>query len=83
MSIYESIIAGLNEAIEDARSERGVLERHTVESDTECIVLPLALPPHNTNVVWFDAKSSFSPVFVEVKLKHKEIAGGGVLACAA
>ena len=79
MSIYESIIAGLNEAIEDARSERGVLERHTVE----CIVLPLALPPHNTNVVWFDAKSSFSPVFVEVKLKHKEIAGGGVLACAA
>ncbi|MBQ9388660.1 MAG: hypothetical protein IJU07_00605 [Synergistaceae bacterium] len=31
MSLYESIIAGLTEAVEDARSEHKVLKRHTME----------------------------------------------------
>ena len=31
MSIYESIIAGLTEAVEDSRSEKKVLKRHTME----------------------------------------------------
>ena len=31
MSIYESIIAGLTEAVEDSKSEQKVLKRHTME----------------------------------------------------
>ena len=44
MSVYEDIIAGLIEAIDDARSERKTLKRHTVElddEDTEYIILSL------------------------------------------
>ena len=29
-SVYESIVAGLNEAIEDAKSDKPILKRHTV-----------------------------------------------------
>lgn len=31
MSVYESIITGLTEAVEDAKSEQKVLKRHTME----------------------------------------------------
>ena len=31
MSVYDSIIAGLTEAVEDARNEREPLKRHTME----------------------------------------------------
>lgn len=31
MSVYDSIIAGLTEAIEDVRSEQKILKRYTVE----------------------------------------------------
>ena len=31
MSVYESIIAGLTEAVEDSHSEQKVLKRHTME----------------------------------------------------
>lgn len=32
MNVYEGIIAGLMEAMDDARGERPVLKRHTIES---------------------------------------------------
>ena len=35
MSIYESIIAGLTEAVEDSKSEQKVLKRHTMEVSDE------------------------------------------------
>lgn len=31
-SVYESIMTGLNEALEDSRSEKPVLERHKVQN---------------------------------------------------
>ena len=31
MNVYESIIAGLTEAVDDARSEQKLLKRHTLE----------------------------------------------------
>ncbi|MBR1657772.1 MAG: hypothetical protein IJ697_04820 [Synergistaceae bacterium] len=31
MSVYESIIAGLTEAVEDARSEQKILKHYTME----------------------------------------------------
>ena len=31
MSVYDSIVAGLTEAVEDARSEHKALKRHTME----------------------------------------------------
>ncbi len=35
MSVYESIIAGLTEAIEDVRNEHKILKRHTIEMAKE------------------------------------------------
>ena len=86
MSVYEDIIAGLIEAIDDARSERKTLKRHTVElddEDTEYIILPSDFIPCRTEVMWFDARDKVSSVAFELNPQHEETAGGGVLSCAA
>lgn len=40
MSVYESIIAGLTEAVDDARSEQKVLKRHTIEIPDDSYTAP-------------------------------------------
>ena len=139
MSVYDSIIAGLTEAIEDVRSEQETLKRHTVEieeeADSVVLIGEAALSFANSlfrpareetkrrnavmekidsdvtiteykdgfsaNVSWLDLssledESSFSGVelvltitgnipyvFVGVKSKRKETAGGELFSCAA